>query len=925
MQTEQNTFLGDICNPDLNNETIEIRYKSKNGRMESFFSNDLEEINKKVEVLKTHNDIYFGIAPRKNTDSGKKGNCSSISSLWVDIDCGQDGHKKSSFFESKEAALAHIRKLPIVPSVIVDSGNGLHLYFFVNEKLILDEETILSVEKANRQLGLIYGGDSVHNVDRIMRMPGTQNHKNDIPKDCKVLEYNPDQIYSANFLIEEELLNINWDRISKVKISNVPVYDLLFGKNLDELKKSSRSEIDQAIIIKLLSENYTNTQIENIFQIFPTSGKYNEHPDKDKYLHNSIIKGQKFINENYTVSNFPKGKEKYQLYYEILSDNFVSTKNSEHEDICNFVFRINQIIKRIRDGNTEATLNGVVYFADKIQIPFNNVSADILFDGRSFNKFITHLAPTRPIISKWMPELLSAVNYLNRDAEHLVEKEFGYNKDKTEFLTQDLIITKDDFVRKDTPIKYSEIWGNNKIGFSTPTTEELESIKKSILEKLFTWDNPEVISSTLAFSMLPLIHPLMVNKLPNKFYLMLRGSSGSGKTHLAKICQNFYGDFQNLVSWTSTDTSINIIGNAFKDALFVVDDFKKQNFKTDNAIKQAMAIIQNYSDGTGRLRANVDLAIKDERFIKGWLMISAEDVVFTESSTIARGVIIPIVSKEYKPKEAAELLDISRSFKGISAYFIQYLLQANVKENILDLLEENIEFFSRTIDDIPEISLDNLSRIINNFAVLKTSWNVFSSFLIQDETMRIKHNQIYESKLRELFLENVQRIDEAKSERLFEQTLWSMVDSKKIYFEKLLLNNIDYYTPESKGVKVGEYLVYSKNDIRICLNMNTAYKEIIKYNADIQVTLDTLMDKLVHSNKIEINNSKRVYFAPGKHGTGVKWIGKFPRNLFGLNDDCDVLETAKMIISDSFVTDEFMAEVDPSSKIQINEDDNIQF
>lgn len=910
MQTELNTFLGKVSNPDLDSETIEIRYKSKNGRMESFFSNDLEKINRKVEELKSDNDIYFGVAPRKNNDTGKKENCSSISSFWVDIDCGQDGHKKKNIFMTKEDAFKYINNAPIKPSILVDSGHGYHLYFLLNEKILLNDNGINLVENINRQLSLIYGGDSVQNIDRIMRLPDTLNHKTTPAVPCKVIDFNNDKRYSIELLGQVPLLSLDLGKIKTLSLTEVNLYELIFGKNLDKLNKISRSEIDQAIIIKLISSGISHQEIELIFENFPTSGKYKDHDDPETYLNHSITKAQEFLNKKFVLDNLNNNHLNYKKYYEVISDDNVCIKDFHHQEMTNFVLRINQIIKRVRDGNIESKLKGNIYFENKVEIPFYDVSADILFDTRAFKKMINHLAPTKPIIKTKYEEMLEAINYLNREAEQLEEKEFGYNDSKTEYLTPALIISKDKFIEQDTPIKYSEIWGHNKIGFEIADEAKLQAVKRIIIEKLLKWDDPVVIYSSIAFTMLPIVQPHIAKVLPNKFFLMLRGNSGSGKTHLARNCQNFYGDFQNLVSWTSTDTSINIIGNAFKDALFVVDDFKKQNFKNDNSIKQAMAIVQNYSDGTGRLRANIDLDIKDERFIKGWLLLSAEDIVFSESSTIARGIIVPVASKEFKPKEARELLEMSKDFKCITSSFIQYVLQDNVKEQIKNRLENNIDFFQNTTKNASDISLDNIGRIINNFALLKTSWDIFSSFLFDNESEKDIHNRIYEPKLKELFLENVLRIDDSKSEKIFEQTLWAMVDSKRLYFERLRLEESDPFQDTQRGIKIGEYYLFRDSEIRICLNLNTAYKEIIKYNPDIQITLDTLTDKLLKLNKIITNNSKRVYFAQGKHGYGVRWIGKFPSSLFGISEDPTALETAENIIFDNF-TGTFFREENP--------------
>ena len=212
----------------------------------------------------------------------------------------------------------------------------------------------------------------------------------------------------------------------------------------------------------------------------------------------------------------------------------------------------------------------------------------------------------------------------------------------------------------------------------------MEKIKSDVIEKLLNWDDPKVMYNALAFSMYPLVYPFLKDRNPNKFYMMLKGPSGSGKSQMSRWFQNFYGDFATLLAWTSTNTSINILGSAFKDALLVVDDLKVQNFRTESEAKSVMITLQNYSDGTGRQRANVDLTIRDQRIINGHLMISAEDLVISETSTIARGVIINVNSKTVKMEEVNELNNISKTFSGIMPYFIQHIINTTDKRKSAD-------------------------------------------------------------------------------------------------------------------------------------------------------------------------------------------------------------------------------------------------
>lgn len=73
------------------------------------------------------------------------------------------------------------RKLPFPrPTAVIDSGGGYQFFWQLGEELPLpgepgDEERHLPVEERNLKIEGVLGGDSCHNIERIMRLPGTVN------------------------------------------------------------------------------------------------------------------------------------------------------------------------------------------------------------------------------------------------------------------------------------------------------------------------------------------------------------------------------------------------------------------------------------------------------------------------------------------------------------------------------------------------------------------------------------------------------------------------------------------------------------------------------------------------------------------------------------------------------------------------------
>lgn len=65
------------------------------------------------------------------------------------------------------------------PSLVIDSGNGLHAYWILAEAVAATPDNVDAIESVNRSLVARYGGDpAAVNVDRVLRVPGTVNWPN---------------------------------------------------------------------------------------------------------------------------------------------------------------------------------------------------------------------------------------------------------------------------------------------------------------------------------------------------------------------------------------------------------------------------------------------------------------------------------------------------------------------------------------------------------------------------------------------------------------------------------------------------------------------------------------------------------------------------------------------------------------------------
>ena len=123
--------------------------------------------------------------------------------------------------------------------------------------------------------------------------------------------------------------------------------------------------------------------------------------------------------------------------------------------------------------------------------------------------YLTNLCGTKIHFYGGSKNIVEAIKGFNQDIEFLKAEVFGYSSDFKSYISKDLVITADGITQKETPIKYEEVWQKNKLGFEECSEDELGGIKNQIIAQLLPWDDLQRTSSSLAFTFLPLIFPLM--------------------------------------------------------------------------------------------------------------------------------------------------------------------------------------------------------------------------------------------------------------------------------------------------------------------------------------------------------------------------------------------------------------------------------
>ena len=171
---------------------IWLKFSDRSNSTLWFPAHDLDGLAEATVDHAERADVYVGMGlydkPLGAARRGSSEDVVAIPGLWAEIDIRGDVHVGDEYPPSAEAALAEIvDRYPLKHTVLVNSGNGLHVHWLFKEIWVLDREG----ERAEAQQ-LLRGFhatlaanahehgrtiDNVSDLARVTRVPGTVNHK----------------------------------------------------------------------------------------------------------------------------------------------------------------------------------------------------------------------------------------------------------------------------------------------------------------------------------------------------------------------------------------------------------------------------------------------------------------------------------------------------------------------------------------------------------------------------------------------------------------------------------------------------------------------------------------------------------------------------------------------------------------------------
>lgn len=212
-------------------------------------------------------NIYFTVNPVINMMNKKprKSDMRGLAAIHVDVDPHPiDGgrgtpdqlaeHNKSE----RKRILKELQAFKPAPTVIIDSGGGFQGFWVLDEEQRTDgsEERAMELEAYNLQVEVMLQADSCHNIDRIMRLPGTVNipgerkrKKGRVEALAKVVDADWGRVYSLGDFTPAQRVVSGGKIDSETSASNLIALDALPSLNsLDELPASVSAGIKALIV-----------------------------------------------------------------------------------------------------------------------------------------------------------------------------------------------------------------------------------------------------------------------------------------------------------------------------------------------------------------------------------------------------------------------------------------------------------------------------------------------------------------------------------------------------------------------------------------------------------------------------------------------------------------------------------------------------
>ncbi|WP_166486148.1 DUF5906 domain-containing protein [Jannaschia sp. CCS1] len=322
----------------------------------------------------------------------KKADMAAATGLHVDVDPrpGEDIDRERARAEKV------LRGYGPQPTVIIDSGGGFQGFWKFDEELHLtgepeDETRHLPVEERNLKIEAVLQGDSCHNVDRVMRLPGTVNWPNDKkrkkgrkPALAQVVDVDWSRTYApgdferspmfaksassgtAQVTLPKDLPELLGLESLPTAVSDRTKMLITVGDDPDDpMRYASRSEVLFAVLCELVRAEVADDVIAAVIldEDYGISGHINDQADPRRYARRQIQRARdeavdpalRELNDQFTVLENEGGKCRILEFVEMPTGVKGKTRSvvtlQSFEDFRNRFLNRSVVVGKDKEGN----------------------------------------------------------------------------------------------------------------------------------------------------------------------------------------------------------------------------------------------------------------------------------------------------------------------------------------------------------------------------------------------------------------------------------------------------------------------------------------------------------------------------------------------------------------------------------------------
>lgn len=615
-------------------------------------------------------NLYFGVCPR-NACAATKEAVSRALCVWLDLDVKD--HQ-----EGKKELLEYVRATYVLPpTAVVDSGNGLHVYWSLRSSTTRNTAEVLAKSMA----GHLKGDRAATDSSRFLRVPGTTNWK-DPEKPLPVVlvtlqeerQYTPDDL-KAGFNVPASL-------IERIHTGSTEGYE-------------SRSERDWAVVRALIRAGIKEDDVLTLFS---------ENPIGDKLRDASPQGGETYFAR--TLERATTSAQVPATFTEVHDCYYLPDREKQRQ-VSTFVYKPTRLLEGPGGDILSGTMKASGYTWPDVALTraaFAGSSALIRELPYAAWQWLGSDREAKMLLPHLMQQLLD-VGLPRAVATHTIGRHEDY------FVTADRVLTADSVLSpEEAPYQYVPTGREApEITITFPSADNYRALLRDIAELLPKVNVPHVVFPVFSWFMAAPYKTVLKERCSTRFpTLNIYGTRGAGKTSLLlEIMQPLLGCTPHSYSCATTPfvllsllASTNCIPIAFSE-------FRSSSLSEQTYSKLMRYILLAYDvgrDARGRPDQTTTIYPLDAPF-----SIDGEDAL-GEPAAIERAIIVNLAPENIM--QGSEAFDAFQKItklplKDFAGHYLQHTLKFDVHLALEEAHAIVRGALSRTLPD----------RVYNNLVV----------------------------------------------------------------------------------------------------------------------------------------------------------------------------------------------------------------